>query len=185
MPCVRGMMNFRFQIMLKKLHESPLGNIILIAHDGKLVYCNWEEEDCLRKLTKFEKRGMENHSTPKDEETVKETITQLDEYFAGGRKAFYLELEINGTDFQEKVWRNLQNIPYGTKISYKELAKICGNERGTRAVAQACGSNPLALIIPCHRVVAANSFGGYTGGLEKKLWLLKHEADTSFNNKFT
>lgn len=88
---------------------------------------------------------------------------QLDEYFSGQREGFDLPIDVRGTAFREKVWRALHEIPYGVTYSYGQLAEAVGCRGGQRAVAQACSANRLAILVPCHRVVAANgSMGGYT-----------------------
>ena len=98
-------------------------------------------------------------------------------YFAGAPTDFAdLTLDPHGTPFQLRVWQELQRIPRGQAISYKELAHRVGNPKATRAVGQANGRNPIPLIIPCHRVIAADgSLGGYSSGLDRKRWLLRHE----------
>jgi methylated-DNA-[protein]-cysteine S-methyltransferase len=102
---------------------------------------------------------------------------QLDDYFLGRRRAFDLPLSYAGTAFQNRVWAALQTIPYGTTLSYVELAYQINQPKAARAVGAANGKNPLCLVIPCHRVVAANgNLGGYSGGIEAKQWLLSHEA---------
>ena len=101
---------------------------------------------------------------------------ELEEYFQGKRRAFDLPLAPQGTPFQLRVWNELANIPYGTVISYKELAQRVGRPKGFQAVGQANGRNPLPIFLPCHRVVGANgSLTGYAGGLEVKQWLLRLE----------
>lgn len=102
---------------------------------------------------------------------------ELDEYFNGKRKEFTVKLDLNGTDFQKLVWSKLQNIPYSKTFSYKEIAVQVGKPTGSRAVGNANGKNPVCIIIPCHRVIAADgSLGGYSGGLENKVKLLKIES---------
>jgi len=102
---------------------------------------------------------------------------QLDEYFAGSRKTFDLPLQQEGTPFQQKVWKLLQDIPYGKTFSYQHLARQYGDLKAIRAVAAANGRNALAIIIPCHRVIGTNgTLTGYAGGLWRKQWLLQHEA---------
>lgn len=119
-------------------------------------------------------------STQGEDESVN-TITQhcqqqLQEYFSGGRKIFSLHLQPKGTDFQQRVWTELQNIPFGKVASYLEMAKRLGDEKVIRAAAAANGKNPVAIIIPCHRVIGANGdLVGYAGGLDKKRLLLEHE----------
>lgn len=101
----------------------------------------------------------------------------VDAYLAGDRHAFdRLELRPRGTVFQQRVWEALRAIPYGRTCSYRELAANAGNPRAARAVGSANHHNPLMVIVPCHRVIAADgSLAGYGGGLERKRWLLEHE----------
>lgn len=101
---------------------------------------------------------------------------QLDEYFAGTRREFTLELRPHGTAFQLRVWRALQAIPFGTLRNYGDIARAIGQPNATRAVGQANGRNPLPIIVPCHRVIASDgTIGGYTGGLGIKQRLLALE----------
>lgn len=101
----------------------------------------------------------------------------LEDYFHGNPASFAaLDLDLKGTPFQLRVWQELRKIPYGETVSYQELARRLGKPKATRAVGQACGANPVPLIIPCHRVIAGDgSLGGYSSGLERKRWLLRHE----------
>jgi O-6-methylguanine DNA methyltransferase len=113
---------------------------------------------------------------------VKDVFKQLVEYFNGDRKYFNLSLEIIGTEFQRKVWKELTNIPYGETISYGELAKRMGDKNLMRAVAAANGANPIPIIIPCHRVIGADgSLTGYGGGLDVKQKLLELEGSWSLS----
>jgi len=101
---------------------------------------------------------------------------QLMEYFSGERKEFDLPLVYKGTPFQQAVWTSLLTIPYGETVSYKDIARSLGREKGFRAIGAANRSNPIAIIIPCHRVIGARgSLVGYGGGLWRKRWLLAHE----------
>jgi methylated-DNA-[protein]-cysteine S-methyltransferase len=101
---------------------------------------------------------------------------QLGEYFAGTRTTFDIPLDAPGTAFQRRVWDALRAIPYGTTLSYGELARRLGDVRATRAVGAANGKNPIPIIVPCHRVVGANgALTGFGGGLDRKRWLLEHE----------
>jgi methylated-DNA-[protein]-cysteine S-methyltransferase len=114
-------------------------------------------------------------------DVMKECIHQLDEYFAGNLQNFSLPLAPEGTHFQESVWKALQTIPYGQTICYKQLAEKVGNPKACRAVGTANGRNPIAIIIPCHRVIAADgSLGGYAGGLDVKTTLLRLEGINRF-----
>jgi methylated-DNA-[protein]-cysteine S-methyltransferase len=107
---------------------------------------------------------------------LKECCRQLYEYFVGDRKEFSIKLQLQGTNFQKKVWDQLIKIPYGETVSYKDVALAINNAKAVRAVGGANGSNNIAIIIPCHRVIAHDgTLGGYGGGLWKKEWLLDHE----------
>lgn len=101
---------------------------------------------------------------------------QLDEYFAGTREQFDLPLRPRGTDFQQRVWTGLLQIPFGATSTYGGLAARLGDRQASRAVGLANGKNPISIIVPCHRVIGADgSLTGYGGGLDRKLWLLRHE----------
>ncbi|WP_375234631.1 methylated-DNA--[protein]-cysteine S-methyltransferase [Winogradskyella sp.] len=109
-------------------------------------------------------------------ENLLDCVTQLKAYFREERQNFDLKLNPNGTDFQKRVWQELQKIPYGKTCSYLELSKKLGNPKAIRAVANANGKNPLWIIIPCHRVIGSDgSLTGYAGGLYRKQWLINHE----------
>ena len=101
---------------------------------------------------------------------------QLQAYFAGTLQQFSLPLAANGTAFQQQVWQALCTVPFGTTCSYADIANQIDNKKAVRAVGAANGRNPIAIIVPCHRVIGANgTLTGYAGGLDKKAWLLKHE----------
>ncbi len=107
---------------------------------------------------------------------LNDAVKQLQEYFEGNRNQFSLKLNPKGTDFQRKVWQELQQIPFGKTCSYLELSKKLGDVKAIRAVASANGKNPLWIVIPCHRVIGTDgSLTGYAGGLWRKKWLLEHE----------
>ena len=146
---------------------SPIGPLTLIARDGVLTNVSMHEQ---------------RHTSPPpvdaitDDAWFKDVAAQLDAYFAGELSAFHLEMNLLGTPFQQRMWSQLCDIPYGETISYGELARRIGNANASRAVGLANGRNPIALIVPCHRVIGANgSLTGYGGGLERKTWLLEHE----------
>lgn len=107
---------------------------------------------------------------------LKEAVKQLQEYFSGKRTDFTFAMNPQGTDFQQKVWRALLEIPFGKTTSYLELSKKLGDIKAIRAVASANGKNPLWIVVPCHRVVGSDgSLTGYAGGIWRKQWLLEHE----------
>ncbi|HEX9981485.1 MAG TPA: methylated-DNA--[protein]-cysteine S-methyltransferase [Flavobacterium sp.] len=109
-------------------------------------------------------------------ESLKEAITQLEEYFSGKRSDFTFVMNPIGTSFQKKVWIELRQIPFGRTLSYLELSKKLGDIKAIRAVASANGRNPLWIVVPCHRVIGTDgSLTGYAGGLWRKKWLLEHE----------
>lgn len=140
----------------------PFGTLELKENGGELIEVSFLDEA----------PTLQNSS-----EVLDECIRQLDEYFNEKRTEFSLPLNPNGTDFQKTVWKELQNIPFGTTISYMDMAKRLGNPKAIRAAAAANGKNPIAIIIPCHRVIGSDgSLTGYAGGLDKKKWLLKHES---------
>ncbi len=109
-------------------------------------------------------------------ESLQDTVQQLSEYFEGNRTNFQLKLNPEGTFFQKKVWQQIKNIPFGKTASYQDIANQLGDPKAIRAAASANGKNPIAIIIPCHRVIGSDgSLIGYAGGLQRKKWLLEHE----------
>ena len=125
----------------------------------------------------FINKDMEEEIIEENETALlKEAINELNEYLDGNRSSFDLPLEPKGTEFQKKVWNALKEIPYGETRSYGEIAKIIGNEKAARAVGMANNKNPIAIIVPCHRVIGANGkLVGYAGGLDLKEKLLQLE----------
>ena len=114
----------------------------------------------------------------KTDKVIEQCVRELGEYFKGERKLFDVKINpgVHGTSFQQSVWQELRQIPYGETISYKTLAERVSGSNYSRAVANANGKNPISIIIPCHRVIASNNtLGGYTGGLDKKKLLLSVE----------
>ncbi len=109
---------------------------------------------------------------------INNVICELYEYFDGKRKSFSFKFSPKGTDFQKRVWSELCNIPYGKTCTYKDIAKAIGNEKASRAVGMANNKNPLAIVVPCHRVIGSNGkLVGYAGGLDMKEYLLKLESE--------
>jgi len=101
---------------------------------------------------------------------------QIDGYFAGRRTVFDLPLDLRGTDFQRRVWKQLLTVPFGQTATYLDIALALGNPQAVRAVGAANGQNPVSVIVPCHRIIASNGkLTGYGGGLWRKEWLLRHE----------
>lgn len=118
-------------------------------------------------------------------ETLKKCVLQLDEYFQKKRINFDLKLNPQGTDFQKKVWNELQQIPFAKTTTYLNQSKKMGNVKAIRAIASANGKNPIWIIIPCHRVIGSDgSLTGYAGGIWRKKWLLEHENPTNQTSLF-
>ena len=157
-------------------YDSPCGRLVLASFADRLCLCDWSDNP----LAERNRRRIEKYlkATSKTETTsvLEETKRQLDEYFAGKRKAFDIQLCLLGTDFQHKVWNALRSIPYGSTKSYKDIAQCIGKPKAVRAVAGAIGANAISILIPCHRVIGSNhSLTGYAGGLEAKRGLLGME----------
>jgi methylated-DNA-[protein]-cysteine S-methyltransferase len=149
-----------------KLIDSPVGELKLVASDKGLVAILWEN-DSPRRVRLSELVEDEQHPV------LVETERQLEEYFAGKRKAFSVALDMRGTRFQKDVWEALLAIPFGETRSYGQLANQLGNPRATRAVGAANGRNPVSIIVPCHRVIGAlGKLTGFAGGLDAKARLL-------------
>ena len=151
------------------LMPSPVGELTLVARNGKLSAILWECERANRvRLGELH----ESNYNP----VLLETKRQLNEYFAGSRHRFELELDFTGTDFQKSVWQALLTIPFGETRSYSQIAHQIGNPKAVRAVGAANGRNPISIIAPCHRVIGASgTLTGFAGGLEAKQYLLTLE----------
>ena len=144
------------------LYRSPVGVLEIVGSRAAI------------NSVSFSERGASIEVPP---EEFSECIRQLDEYFSGFRTEFALKLDPEGTAFQKRVWSELARIPFGETISYQELANRLGDPKAVRAVGGANGKNPIAIIVPCHRVIGASGkLVGYGGGMERKKWLLQHEA---------
>jgi len=146
---------------------SPLGNILLVENENKLTKLAFTEDEVT--------------SLP-DNALLSLAKNQLDEYFTGNRHEFTLTLNPKGTEFQQKVWQELLKISYGTTISYQEVANRLGDPKCIRAAARANGQNPIAVIIPCHRVIGSHGeMTGYAGGIQRKKDLLTLEGADEMN----
>lgn len=142
-------------------YDSPVGTLVIKSSGDAIAVINFNKE---------EKRA--EHSAP----VIRQAIEELDEYFSGTRKFFTFPLAPDGTAFQRQVWDALLEIPYGKTESYSELALRIGNLKSIRAVGLANGQNPIAIVIPCHRVIGKDgTMVGYGGGVDNKIWLLRHE----------
>ena len=154
--------------MLYTSFESPIGELLAVG-DGQALHGLYMQEGRTAIAVRAEWEPAE--------EPFGEVRAQLADYFDGRRTVFNLPLAMQGTPFQVRAWTALQDIPYGETISYGEQARRIGRPADPRAVGQANGRNPIAVIVPCHRVIGANgSLTGYGGGLERKRHLLELEA---------
>jgi len=150
---------------MKRIMNTPVGWLELLA-----------SADALLRIQFLDRKPETAKEVESGDSILDKTARQLTEYFEGERKAFSVPLEPEGSDFQQKVWEQLQQIPYGTTISYGTLAQRLGNANKVRAAGRANGQNPIPIIVPCHRVIGADdSLVGYAGGIERKRYLLKLE----------
>ena len=160
-----------------KYYKSPVGEILLGSCEGKLCLADWRYRKMRTTIDRRLQKALHAEYVEESSEVIEETIKQLEEYFVHKRKVFDIPLLTLGTDFQKSVWEGLICIPYGTTVSYLELAKSIGNEKAVRAVASANGANAISILIPCHRIIGSDgSLTGYAGGLDVKKKLLEIES---------
>ena len=147
-----------------KIIESPLGPLRLVCDDAALLRIDFPD-----------RHGTDGK--PGNNELLKRCERQLCEYFAGNRRDFDLPLAATGTEFQQKVWDALRDIPFGELRSYRDIADSIGNRKAVRAVGAANGKNPIPIVVPCHRVIGSDgSLTGFAGGLAAKQLLLRLES---------
>jgi methylated-DNA-[protein]-cysteine S-methyltransferase len=150
--------------------SSPVGYVMVIASDIGVQRIDFIADDVAGGLMRKRSSNVKSHKY------VEAAMVQLAEYFNGTREQFSLPLDLVGTDFQIAAWRALGTIPYGETKTYGEQAASIGRERAVRAIGSANSKNPVAIVLPCHRVIGADgSLTGYAGGMDKKKWLLEHE----------
>lgn len=155
---------------------SPAGELAIGSYQGQICICDWTHGRNADAIGRQAIRHLD--ATLKDEtsDVIAEAICQLDEYFSGRRHEFDIPVLLTGTDFQRSVRRVLMRIPYGTTVSYAEVARRIGKPAAVRAAASAIASNPVSILVPCHRVVGSDgSLTGYAGGLDAKRCLLTLE----------
>lgn len=158
-------------------YQSPCGVLLLGAIDNRLCLCDWRTGKHSERVDDRLKRLLNAEFTEGESEVTTTAKQQLNEYFAGERRLFDVPIIMTGTDFQKTVWNELLNIPFGSTISYGELARRIGCPAAVRAVANANGANPLSIFVPCHRVIGSDhSLTGYGGGLTAKKMLLDLES---------
>lgn len=167
-------------VLSRESISSPLGTLFVITdQDGNLRAVDWEEyEPRLNLLLNrhYAKQGFKLNTAPSDK--LSNAAKSLKDYFEGNLNALdNLPVRTGGTTFQKQVWAALRTIRLGTTLTYGDLAKQIGNPKAVRAVGLANGSNPIGIVVPCHRVIGSNGkLTGYAGGVDKKKWLLEHEA---------
>jgi O-6-methylguanine DNA methyltransferase len=155
--------------------SSPVGLLFLARSERGLRYLEFMDRKSL-------KRVVESHATPGTTWEpslfdLKSEVEQLEQYFSGMRTEFDIPLDLSGSEFQMAVWKELLRIPYGRTTTYGEIARRVGQPRAARAVGLANNQNPIAIVVPCHRVVGSDgSLTGYGGGMAAKRWLLDHES---------
>jgi methylated-DNA-[protein]-cysteine S-methyltransferase len=156
-------------VVCYSIFSSPIGELLMTSDGEALTGLNM----CQRRGKPA--RGPEA-GWQRDDSVFEAAREQLEAYFSGKRRDFDLRLRMAGTPFQHLVWEGLRAIPYGETLSYAELARRIGRPGASRAVGSANGRNPIAIVVPCHRVIAADgTLGGYGGGLDRKEWLLQLE----------
>lgn len=152
--------------------------MILGSFGDELCICDWAVEKHRGTIDRRIKRHLNAEFETGSSAVIDQTIQELDEYFSGKRKVFDIPVRFTGSEFQCAVWSELMKIPYGTTISYAELARRIGNPKAVRAVASANATNPISIFVPCHRVIGSNhKLTGYGGGLPAKQGLLELEQD--------
>ena len=160
--------------IIVKPYLSPCGVLLLGSFRDKLCLCDWQVEKHHEHVDRRLKRILYAEFEEGTSDVIEKAILQLDEYFIGRRKMFDVPLLFVGTDFQKTVWNELLNIPFGTTVSYGEMARRIGMPKAVRAVANANGANAMSIFVPCHRVIGSNrSLTGYGGGLEAKRKMLR------------
>jgi AraC family transcriptional regulator, regulatory protein of adaptative response / methylated-DNA-[protein]-cysteine methyltransferase len=154
---------------------TPIGSIRVAATENGLCLLEFDSDMNEQDIVMLKKR-LGGNVVQGENDHVRQAKQELAEYFAGIRQNFDVSLDPEGTDFQLRVWKSLQQISYGTTITYMEQALCLGDVKAIRAVASANGKNKIAIIIPCHRVIGSNGkLTGYAGGMERKRWLLDLE----------
>ena len=165
-------------VLVYQRFDAPLGPMVAIASDNGLCLLEFGDRRMLESEFADLQKRLSAVLLPGKNEFTEEAVRQIQEYFAGTRKTFSVPLHAPGTEFQQRVWAALREIPFGEMRSYGEIAAVIGDPKAVRAVGTANGMNRIAIMIPCHRVIGADgALTGYGGGLWRKDWLLKHEQE--------
>ena len=164
------------QLITMNRIPTPLGPMMIGVTDEGLCLLEFTDRKMLETQIKTLKKRMKSELVTGKHPMIDKVSKQLNEYFEGSRKIFDVPLVVPGTEFQQKVWDALTQIPFGITRSYKQQAAVVGDVKAVRAVARANGENRISIIIPCHRIIGSDgSIVGYGGGIHRKQWLLKHE----------
>ena len=162
--------------ILLQTYASPCGELLLGSYADRLCLCDWTAGTRHTRVMARVQRYLQAPFVEEPSELTRRAARELEEFFAKRRQVFDLPLLFAGTDFQQRVWRNLLKIPYGQTLSYRQESLALGMPEAVRAIANANGANALSIIIPCHRVIGHNgSLTGYGGGLAAKRFLLELE----------
>ena len=160
--------------------ETPLGSWMIAGTDKGLSFLAFDSNNADESFARFVQRVGEDVQVSEATGELDEAVRQLREYAAGERSEFDLPLDLHGTDFELSVWAELGRIPFGETRTYGDIARALGDAGASRAIGGANGRNPLPVVVPCHRVVAANGLGGFSGGAGIKERLLSHEGALLF-----
>lgn len=164
-------------MIIYKWIETPLGNMMGAAHEGKICFLEFSDRKNMEKQLKTLEKYYGEEKKEGACDVLDSLKSQINQYFKGNLTRFDLPLSFRGTAFQEKTWTELLTIPYGATRTYGEQAKAMNKPLAVRAVANSNGKNRIAIIIPCHRIIGANGkLTGYAGGLERKAKLLELES---------
>ncbi|XP_059052147.1 methylated-DNA--protein-cysteine methyltransferase [Achroia grisella] len=156
--------------------ESPVGKIVAAADDDFLYFVCFEDSKKIEKKIQSLSEELSCNFLEGTNKVLESLKYELSEYFEGNLKTFSVQIKTTGSDFQKQVWAKLHQLPYGTCQTYSDLAKSIGLSGSySRAVGAACGANSHLLVVPCHRIVAVGSRGGFSSGIDRKEWLLEHE----------
>lgn len=154
-----------------RMPSSPVGPLLLVASERGVALLEFARGAFPPRTANFAHATWQESATK-----MRPYAHELEQYFAGRRREFSFELDLRGTDFQRRCWQALLSIPYGETRTYADIARTVGQPRGFRAVGMANHDNPVAIVVPCHRVIASDgTLGGYGGGLPAKRWLLELE----------
>lgn len=170
--------------ILIQSYKSPVGELILGVFQNQLCLCDWKYRKMREAIDQRIKKGLQAEMEEGNHPILDQAKKQLEEYFDGKRRDFNLPILPVGTEFQQRVWKALQGIPFGKTNSYLELSQQLGDLNAIRAVASANGANAISIIIPCHRIIGSDgALVGYAGGIEAKKKLLQLEGVKLFQNQ--